>query len=106
MGGPGGTGLPLGVKVSIACQNFRQFYYFWASLPPKIFSMPTKTPLSLPFPFFGNQQTFFFGGYLNFFFFFGQKNCLNFSEDLFFGDHVNLDRITVSISEKTFLLLF
>ena len=37
---------------------------------------------------------------------FGQKNRLNFGKDLFFlfGDHLNLDRKTVSISAKTFFL--
>ena len=33
----GGTGPPLGFKVSIARQNFGQFYMFWAILSVKTF---------------------------------------------------------------------
>ena len=36
---------------AILRQNFGRFHIFWAILPPKIFSMPTQTSLSLPFLF-------------------------------------------------------
>ena len=47
------------------------------------------------------MKTFFGGGSLEF----GQNKRLNFGENLFFyGDHLNLDKVSVSISVKTFFL--
>ena len=54
--------------------------------------LSTKTGFQL-------RWTFFWGGSLKF----GQNKRLNFGENIFFyGDHLNLDKICVSILVKTF----